>query len=239
MQPTRPGPAGPFAASERDAVYRAIHERRDVRGQFRPDPIAPEVLRRILEAAHAAPSVGLSQPWDFLLVRSAEVKSRVRAAFERADAEAQARFEGERRRLYSELKLQGIAEAPLNLLVTCDRERGGPVVLGRTHQLDTDLYSTVCAVQNLWLAARAEGIGVGWVSIFHDADLREIFRIARAGGPGGLPVPGPCAGALRPARTGRARLGPPPAAGRPDPRGSLGRAARGSVALEIVRGRSP
>ncbi|SFI12390.1 5,6-dimethylbenzimidazole synthase [Albimonas pacifica] len=177
MQPTRPGPAGPFAASERDAVYRAIHERRDVRGQFLPDPIDPAVLRRILEAAHAAPSVGLSQPWNFLLVRSAETKARVRAAFERADAEAQARFEGERRRLYSELKLQGIAEAPLNLLVTCDRERGGPVVLGRTHQLDTDLYSTVCAVQNLWLAARAEGIGVGWVSIFRDADLRAIFAL--------------------------------------------------------------
>lgn len=177
MQPTRPGPAGPFAAPERDAVYRAIFERRDVRGQFLPDPIDPEALRRILEAAHAAPSVGLSQPWNFLLVRSEEVKSRVRAAFARADAEAQARFEGERRRLYSELKLQGIAEAPLNLLVTCDRERGGPVVLGRTHQLDTDLYSTVCAVQNLWLAARAEGIGVGWVSIFHDADLREIFAL--------------------------------------------------------------
>ncbi|MDF2231158.1 5,6-dimethylbenzimidazole synthase [Albimonas sp. CAU 1670] len=177
MQPTEPGPAGPFDASERDAVYRAIHERRDVRGQFLPDPIDPAALRRVLEAAHAAPSVGLSQPWNFILVQAPETKARVRRAFERANAEAEARFEGERRRLYSALKLQGIDEAPLNLLVTCDRSRGGPVVLGRTHQLDTDLYSTVCAVQNLWLAARAEGIGVGWVSIFHEADLREIFEL--------------------------------------------------------------
>lgn len=177
MQPPEPGPAGPFAASERDAVYRAIHERRDVRGQFLPDPIDPAALRRVLEAAHAAPSVGLSQPWNFILVQDPETKARVRRAFERANAEAEARFEGERRRLYSALKLQGIVEAPLNLLVTCDRSRGGPVVLGRTHQLDTDLYSSVCAVQNLWLAARAEGIGVGWVSIFHESDLREIFAL--------------------------------------------------------------
>lgn len=170
-------PAGPFSKDERDAIYRAIHERRDVRGQFLPEPIAEEVLMRLLAAAHAAPSVGLSQPWNFIRIQNPEVRAQIKQAFERANAEANALFEGERRALYSALKLQGITEAPINLCITCDRSRGGPVVLGRTHDAQTDLYSTVCAVQNLWLAARAEGIGLGWVSIFHETDLRQILRL--------------------------------------------------------------
>ncbi|WP_339947977.1 5,6-dimethylbenzimidazole synthase [uncultured Albimonas sp.] len=177
MQPIQTRPAGPFAPAERAAVYRAIRERRDVRGQFLPDPVDPAALTRILEAAHAAPSVGLSQPWNFIVIRDPGVREAVRAAFDRANAEAREMFGEARRALYSELKLQGIREAPLNLCVTCDRTRGGPTVLGRTHDLDTDLYSTVCAVQNLWLAARAEGIGVGWVSIFREGDLREILDL--------------------------------------------------------------
>lgn len=177
MQPTGLKPAGPFSATERGAVYRAIHERRDVRGQFLPDQIDDAVLMRILDAAHAAPSVGLSQPWNFIVIRDIEVRSEIRRAFDRANAEARDMFEGERRKLYSELKLQGISEAPLNLCITCDRARGGPVVLGRTHNNDADLYSTVCAAQNLWLAARAEGIGVGWVSIFQDTDLRRVLAL--------------------------------------------------------------
>ncbi|MFT3688851.1 5,6-dimethylbenzimidazole synthase [Paenirhodobacter sp.] len=168
-------PAGAFSAEERAAVYRAIHERRDVRGQFLPDPVEDAVLERILAAAHAAPSVGLSQPWKFIVIRAPEIRAEIRAAFERANDEARQMFEGERRALYSALKLQGISEAPLNICVTCTR--GGGVVLGRTHDMDTDLYSAACAVQNLWLAARSEGIGVGWVSIFHQADLRRILRI--------------------------------------------------------------
>ena len=177
MQPTGLKPAGPFSEAERAAVYRAIHERRDVRGQFLPDRIDDAVLTRILEAAHAAPSVGLSQPWNFILIRDPGLRSTVRQAFERANAEARDMFDGERRTLYPQLKLQGISEAPLNLCITCDRDRDGPVVLGRTHDGDTDLYSTVCAVQNLWLAARAEGIGVGWVSIFHPGDLSGILGL--------------------------------------------------------------
>lgn len=169
--------AAPFSRAEREAVYRAIHERRDVRGQFLPDPISDEVLMRILTAAHAAPSVGLSQPWNFILIQDGQVRDTVHAAFERANNEARGMFEGERRVLYSQLKLQGISDAPLNICVTCDRTRGGPVVLGRTHDNDTDLYSTTCAVQNLALAARAEGIGVGWVSIFDNKDLRAILGL--------------------------------------------------------------
>ena len=165
------------ATTIRAAVYRTIFSRRDVRGQFVPDPIPDAVLSRLLTAAHFAPSVGFMQPWSFLLVRDPAVKRRVYDAFLRANAEAAALFEGERGELYRQLKLEGILDAPLNLCVTCDRDRAGPVVLGRTHSKAMDLYSTVCAVQNLWLAARAEGIGVGWVSIFHKAALRDILGL--------------------------------------------------------------
>ena len=177
MKPEGLRPAAPFSETERAALYRAIYERRDVRGQFLPRPIEAEALQRILAAAHAAPSVGLSQPWNFLLIRSPEVRSAVQQAFTRANDEAREMFTEERRALYSSLKLQGIMDSPLNICVTCDRSRGGPVVLGRTHQPETDLHSTVCAVQNLWLAARAEGIGVGWVSIFHTDELCRILGL--------------------------------------------------------------
>src|ERR1700745_3428272 len=111
-----------FSDAERDAVYRAIFERRDIR-RFRADPIPDDVLRRILEAAHHAPSVGFMQPWDFVLVRDVEVKRRVHAAFEIAQDEATGMFEGDRRAAYRRLKLQGILEAPVGLCVTCDRAR--------------------------------------------------------------------------------------------------------------------
>ena len=172
-----PSPAGPFGTAERQAVYRAIHTRRDVRGNFRPDPIDEPTLRRLLLAAHHAPSVGFMQPWDFIVIRSPDVKAQMKAAFDRANSEAATMFPQKKRALYSSLKLEGITDAPVNLCVTCDRTRGGKVVLGRTQNMDMDLYSTVCAVQNLWLAARAEGIGVGWVSIVHDADLRGILNL--------------------------------------------------------------
>lgn len=172
-----PAPAGPFDTAEREAVYRAIHTRRDVRGDFRHEPIEDATLRRLLLAAHHAPSVGFMQPWDFIVIRSPKVKAQMKSAFDRANTEAAAMFPQEKRALYSSLKLEGITDAPVNLCVTCDRTRGGKVVLGRTQNMDMDLYSTVCAVQNLWLAARAEGIGVGWVSIVHDADLRRILNL--------------------------------------------------------------
>lgn len=165
-----------FSPEERAAVYRAIFERRDCR-RFLPDPLPEDLIGRLLTAAHHAPSVGFMQPWNFILVRSLEVRGRIKGAFERANAAAAEKFPGERGDQYRALKLEGILEAPLNLCITCDRTRHGPVVLGRTIQPDMDLYSTVCAVQNLWLAARAEGVGVGWVSILDPADLHEILAI--------------------------------------------------------------
>lgn len=170
-------PAGPFSEAERAAVYRAIFTRRDVRSQFSPRPVDEALLTRLLTAAHHAPSVGFMQPWDFVVIRDAAVKARVQAAFRAANAEAAAMFPDTRRPLYDALKLEGIVEAPVNLCITCDRNRGGPVVLGRTHAPEMDLFSTVCAVQNLWLAARAEGVGIGWVSIFREGALREILGL--------------------------------------------------------------
>ena len=168
---------GPFSNEDKDAVYRAIHTRRDVRDQFLPDPVSPELLTRLLKAAHAAPSVGFMQPWSFLVVRDQARREAVWQAFDRANREAAEMFEGERRQTYLSLKLEGIRKAPVGICVTCDADRAGPVVLGRTHNSRMDSYSTVCAIQNLWLAARAEGIGVGWVSIFNDCDLRAILGI--------------------------------------------------------------
>jgi len=166
----------PFADAEKSGLYRAIFERRDMR-RFRSEPIADEILTRILNAAHHAPSVGFMQPWDFILIRDPTIRKQVHDAFRQANDEAVQLFEGERQKLYAALKLEGILETPLNICVTCDRERFGPVVLGRTCQPDMDLFSTVCAVQNLWLAARAEGIGVGWVSIIHADRLSAILHL--------------------------------------------------------------
>ncbi len=166
-----------FTAAERDAVYRAIHTRRDVRSQFLPDPIPDAVLARVLTAAHHAPSVGFMQPWDFIVVRAREVRAKIHADFLAAHAEAEQMFDEAKRSTYRKLKLEGILESPLNLCITCDRSRHGPVVIGRTHIDAMDIYSAVCAVQNLWLAARAEGLGVGWVSILHPPALREALGI--------------------------------------------------------------
>ncbi|WP_331374478.1 5,6-dimethylbenzimidazole synthase [Sinorhizobium chiapasense] len=169
--------AGAFSPDERAAVYRAIETRRDVRDEFLPDPLPDELIARLLGAAHQAPSVGFMQPWNFVLVRQKETREQVWKAFVRANKEAALMFSGERQAQYRSLKLEGIRKAPLSICVTCDRTRGGAVVLGRTHNPQMDVYSTVCAVQNLWLAARAEGVGVGWVSIFHEPEIKSILGI--------------------------------------------------------------
>ncbi|MEI6556881.1 MAG: 5,6-dimethylbenzimidazole synthase [Rhodospirillaceae bacterium] len=171
---------GQFTAEQRAGLYHAIFNRRDVRGQFVADPVPDAVLARVLTAAHFAPSVGFMQPWSFMVITAEAVKARVHEDFITANAEAAALFSDDRQAAYRRLKLEGIREAPVNLCVTCDRDRCGPVVLGRTHMPAMDLYSTVCAVQNLWLAARAEGLGVGWVSILHPDRLRDLLGIPAA-----------------------------------------------------------
>lgn len=169
----------PFSSAEREAVYRAIFERRDVRRNFLPTPIPDEVLARLLNAAHHAGSVGFMQPWDFVIVRAPETKRAVKQLFQHTNTTAAKRYKKPRAELYRSLKLEGIEESAINLCVTCSRQRGGPHVLGRSTVRDTDLYSTCCAIQNLWLAARAEGIGVGWVSILDHAALKKVLAIPR------------------------------------------------------------
>lgn len=167
----------PFSDDERAGLYRAIYERRDVRSQFLPDPIPRPVLARLLKAAHHAPSVGFMQPWDFILIDSLELRQQVLASYEEENAKAADNYSGERQHTYNSLKLQGIIESPLNLCITCDRSRGGTHVLGRNSIVEMDLFSTCLAVQNLWLAARAEGIGIGWVSILDQDTLADILKL--------------------------------------------------------------
>ncbi|MBN7768748.1 5,6-dimethylbenzimidazole synthase [Marinobacter daepoensis] len=167
----------PFTAAQREGLYRAIFERRDVRSQFLPEPIPDDVLGRILKAAHHAPSVGFMQPWDFIVIDSLAVRKRVLASFNEENEKAADQYTGRRKDTYRSLKLQGILESPMNLCITCDRTRGGPHVLGRNSIVEMDLFSTCLAVQNLWLAARAEGIGVGWVSILDQQVLSDILQL--------------------------------------------------------------
>lgn len=166
-----------FSSDERDALYKTLFNRRDVRGQFLPDEIPNDILSRVLYAAHHAPSVGFMQPWNFMLIRSQELKQKIHQDFTHAHQEAEKMFDESKQDTYKNLKLEGILDAPLNICITCDRTRTGKAVIGRTHMPEMDLYSSVCAVQNFWLAARAEGLGVGWVSILHHDRLREILKL--------------------------------------------------------------
>jgi 5,6-dimethylbenzimidazole synthase len=168
---------GEFSETEKRGLYKAIYDRRDVRDRFVATPVPDGVLYKLLDAAHHAGSVGFMQPWSFIVVRSREIKEQVKSLFDQANLAAAKVFAGEKREMYSRLKLEGICETPINVCVTCDPTRNGPNVLGRHTIRDTDVYSTCCAIQNLWLAARAEGIGVGWVSILDPAELRTVLKI--------------------------------------------------------------
>jgi 5,6-dimethylbenzimidazole synthase len=164
-----------FAPDAVEAVYRAIWGRRDIR-QFRSDPLPEAVLWRLLDAAHHAPSVGFMQPWNFIVVRDRATKAQVKDLYERERLAAAQFYDEPRRSQFLSLKLEGILEAPVNVCVTCNPTRGG-TVLGRNSVPETDVYSCCLAVENLWLAARAEGVGVGWVSILKIPLLRRILGI--------------------------------------------------------------
>ncbi|WP_374773167.1 nicotinate-nucleotide--dimethylbenzimidazole phosphoribosyltransferase [Streptomyces sp. NBC_01310] len=166
-------PAPGYDDAEREAVLRVMRERRDIRKGFRTDPIPHEVLLRVLEAAHTAPSVGHSQPWDFVVIRSAETRRTMHELAQRQrEAYAKSLPKG-RAKQFKELKIEAILDTPVNIVVTADPTRGGRHTLGRHTQPQMAPYSSALAVENLWLAARAEGLGVGWVSFF---DEREMVR---------------------------------------------------------------
>ena len=163
--------------AEKSAVYKTIYGRRDIRSFFTSEPVPSETLARILDAAHHAGSVGYMQPWNFIIVESRDQRQKAKDSFLREKEKAAKLFEEGKRDQYLSFKLEGILEAPVNIIVTSDPTRFGPEVIGRRSMPETDVYSTCCAIQNLWLAARAENIGVGWVSILKREDLHSIFNI--------------------------------------------------------------
>jgi nicotinate-nucleotide--dimethylbenzimidazole phosphoribosyltransferase len=159
----------------REAVHRVIAERRDIR-RFRPDEVPSDVLQRVLEAAHRAPSVGLMQPWRLIVIRSLDTRIAVRRLAQRERVRQADRFD-DRARQFLDQKIEGIVEAPMGVCVCCDHGDPEAEVLGRGTIPETDVYSTACAIENLWLAARAEGLGVGWVSFYREEDLRAVLGI--------------------------------------------------------------
>ncbi len=166
-----------FSKQEKDGLYKAIFSRRDVRSHFTSKPIDGEILTRILKAAHHAPSVGFSQPWNFILIKDEDSKRKIKESFEREKELSSDMVKEPRKSKYLSFKLEGILDAPVNLCVTYDPSKFGPFVIGRTSIPDTGIYSVCCAVQNLWLAARTEGIGVGWVSILSNDVLKNVLNL--------------------------------------------------------------
>lgn len=167
---------GDFDETEQKAVYKAILARRDIRS-FLPDLVPEDVLERILSAAHHGPSVGYMQPWNFILIRDKARLAQIQRVVEAERVRASENYADLKRDYYLRLKVEGLTQAPLTICVTNDPTRGGPHVLGRNTIPETDLMSTACAIENMWLAARAEGVGMGWVSFYQKADIREILQI--------------------------------------------------------------
>jgi nicotinate-nucleotide--dimethylbenzimidazole phosphoribosyltransferase len=164
-----------YPEADREAIHRVIAERRDIRA-FRPDPVPEDLLRRVLEAAHRAPSVGLMQPWRLIVIRDSGTRVAVHQLAQRERIRQADRFD-ERTRQFLDQKIEGVVDAPLGVCVCCDHGDPAAEVLGRGTIPETDVYSTACAVENLWLAARAEGLGVGWVSFYRPDDLRALLGI--------------------------------------------------------------
>ncbi|EIT86439.1 cob(II)yrinic acid a,c-diamide reductase [Fictibacillus macauensis ZFHKF-1] len=165
-----------FSKDERDAIYSVIYKRRDIR-TFRSTPVEEEKIQRIIEAGHHAPSVGFMQPWNFIIISAPEVKEKLAWAAEKERKALAIHFEEERGTQFLDLKIEGLKEAPLTICVTCDGTRGGSHVLGRNSIPETDLLSTACAIQNMWLASCAEGLAMGWVSFYKKNDVRDILHI--------------------------------------------------------------
>ena len=166
-----------FSKEEKNGFYKAIFSRRDVRSHFTPEPIDDKTLSRILNAAHHAPSVGFSQPWNFILIKDIETRSKVKESFDNERKRSATLIEDPKKSKYLSLRLEGILASAVNVCVTYDPTKFGPFVIGRSSVPETGIYSVCCAIQNLWLAARTEGIGLGWVSILSNDDLKKILEI--------------------------------------------------------------
>ena len=170
-------PAGwAFPATDRASFYGVVGARRDIR-RYRPDPVPDEVLTRVLSAGHQAPSVGHSQPWRFVVVQDAALRERAAWMADQERLAQAAQLAPESARALLDLQLEGIREAPLGVVVCCDRRTPAAGVLGRATFPDADLWSCACAIQNLWLAARAEGLGMGWVTLFQPDRLADLLGL--------------------------------------------------------------
>ncbi|WP_019122697.1 5,6-dimethylbenzimidazole synthase [Brevibacillus massiliensis] len=161
---------------QKEGVFKAIFERRDIR-VFRSDPLPKEKLQKIILAGHHAPSVGFMQPWNFIVVESQELKEKLAKICQKEVKALAIHYEDERKTKFLSLKVEGIREAPVTICVTCDPTRGGGHVLGRNSIPETDILSVAFCIQNMWLAAYAEGIAMGWVSFYKKHDVREILSI--------------------------------------------------------------
>ena len=166
-----------FSEQEKRGLYKAIYSRRDVRSHFNSKPINDDILSRILHAAHHAPSVGFSQPWNFILIKDTNTKKIIKESFEKEKNRSSELVEEPKRSKYLSFKLEGILESTVNLCVTYDPSKFGPFVIGRSSIPEAGLYSVCCAIQNLWLSARTEGIGLGWVSILSNDTLKEVLEM--------------------------------------------------------------
>ncbi|MBC7631514.1 5,6-dimethylbenzimidazole synthase [Aeromicrobium sp.] len=165
-----------FPTAAREAFYEVLGARRDVR-RFRPDPVDPQLVRRVLAAAHMAPSVGHSQPWRFIVVSDPATRDRAARMADEQRLRQARQLEADAARRLLDLQLEGIREAPIGVVVACDRRTAPAGVLGRATFPDADMWSCACAIQNLWLAARAEGLGVGWVTLFEQSDLEALVGV--------------------------------------------------------------
>ncbi len=165
-----------FRTEERAALYAVLDARRDVR-RYRPDPVPADLLERVLSAGHQAPSVGHSQPWRFLVVKDPALREQAAWMADQERLSQAAMLEPHAARQLLDLQLEGIREAPLGVVVCCDRRVPAAGVLGRATFPDSDLWSCACAIQNLWLAARSEGLGLGWVTLFDPDALAGLLGL--------------------------------------------------------------
>ncbi len=166
-----------FTDEEKNGLYKAIFSRRDVRSHFTSEPIDDKTLSRVLNAAHHGPSVGFSQPWNFILIKDITTRKKIKESFDKERERSSHIVQEPKKSKYLSLKLEGILDSALNICVTYDPSKFGPFVIGRSSIPETGIYSVCCAIQNLWLAARTEKVGMGWVSILSNEVLKQVLDI--------------------------------------------------------------
>ncbi len=167
-----------FDKKFREQLRQLFLWRRDVR-RFCPDPVDEDILKHILRQAMLAPSVGYAQPWRFISVKSPDIRQQIIQNYEKANTEASNIYDNERAELYRSLKLSGLKDAPVHLAIFCEKDTNTGKGLGRQTMPETLDYSVVAAIENLWLAARAYGIGMGWVSILDPDDVKKTLHVPK------------------------------------------------------------